>query len=90
MSVGRMSGLRLFVQDSGYTSQIRIAAGPFVRHGNLSSAMEIYADFYLAFATPWNPCRRDRVLSHGNGMGLSAHGKDPAAVSPGGGHRGAC
>jgi hypothetical protein len=47
MSVGRMSGLRLFVQDSGYTSQIRIAAGPFVRQGNLSSAMEIYADFTL-------------------------------------------
>jgi hypothetical protein len=35
-----MSGLRLFVQDSGYTSQIRIAAGPF-------AAMEIYADFTL-------------------------------------------
>ena len=83
MSVGRMSGLRLFVQDSGYTSQIRSAAGPF-------AAMELLCRFYLAFATPWNPCRRDRVLSHGNGMGLSAHGKDPAAVSPGGGHRGAC
>jgi hypothetical protein len=35
-----MSGLRQFVQDSGYTSQIRIAAGPF-------AAMEIYADFTL-------------------------------------------
>jgi hypothetical protein len=40
MSVGRMSGLRQFVQDSGYTSQIRIAAGPF-------AAMEIYANFTL-------------------------------------------
>jgi hypothetical protein len=36
--IGR--ALRLFVQDSGYTSQIRIAAGPF-------AAMEIYADFTL-------------------------------------------
>jgi len=58
-------------------------AGPLV-------AMELLCRFYLAFATPWNPCRRDRVLSHGNGMGLSAHGKDPAVVSPGGDHRGAC
>jgi len=33
-------------------------------------AMELLCRFYLAFATPWNPCRRDRVLSHGNGMGL--------------------
>ena len=50
-------------------------------------AMELLCRFYLAFATPWNPCRRDRVLSHGIGMGLSANGKDPAALSPGGGHR---
>ena len=43
--------------------------------------------FYLAFATPWNSSRLDRVLSNGNGMGLSAHGKDTAALSPGGDYR---
>jgi hypothetical protein len=40
MSVGRMSGLGVFVQDSGYTSQILIAAGPF-------AAAKLYADFTL-------------------------------------------
>jgi len=40
MSVGRMSGLRLFVQDSGYTSQSTIAAEPF-------AIPELYADFTL-------------------------------------------
>ena len=62
MLVGRMSGLGIFVQDSGYTSQIKDCGRAARSHGNLCR-------FYLAFATPWNPCRRDRVLSHGNGMG---------------------
>jgi hypothetical protein len=83
MSVGRMSGLRLFVQDSGYTSQIRIAAGPF-------AAMEIYADFTLLL--PRRGTRAAAIAFYRTvmGWGLSANGKDPAAVSPGGGHRGAC